>query len=107
MVRSGDVVVDVRLPEEYASGHVAGAVNIPLRELPARIGELPHGQIVTVCSLGNRSLRGAQTLARLGRTAFSLRGGTKAWEAAGLPTVAGPEPVRARRRRFPWRWFSR
>jgi rhodanese-related sulfurtransferase len=107
MARSGDVIVDVRLPEEYASGHVAGAVNIPLRELPVRIDELPEGPIVTVCSMGNRSPKGAHTLARFGRTAFSVRGGTKACAAAGLPVVTGPEPDRVRRRTSLWRWFKR
>jgi rhodanese-related sulfurtransferase len=106
---AGDPVVDVRTPQEYAAGHVAGAVNVPLDRLPFALRDLPPGQVVTVCSLGNRSRQGAERLARLGRPAVSLRGGTKAWAAAGLPTRTGPEPgergrsPRSRRRWWPWR----
>ncbi len=89
---AGDLVVDVRTPQEYAQGHVAGAVNIPLDAIAFRVEHLPPGQLVTVCSMGIRSRRGAERFARLGRPAMSLRGGTKAWAAAGLPVVTGPEP---------------
>ncbi|NED97666.1 rhodanese-like domain-containing protein [Phytoactinopolyspora alkaliphila] len=106
MWMAGDLIVDVRSPEEFAAGHVAGAVNIPLRELAVREGELPRGQVVTVCSTGIRSLRGATALARTGRTSFSLRGGTKAWAAAGHPVVTGAEPGR-RRTRSLWRRLLR
>jgi rhodanese-related sulfurtransferase len=88
----GDLVVDVRTPDEYAHGHVAGAVNIPLDRIAVRAAELPPGQVITVCSMGNRSRRGADSFARAGRDAFSMRGGTKAWARAGLPIVTGPEP---------------
>ena len=109
---AGDPVVDVRTPQEYAAGHVAGAVNVPLDRLPFALGDLPPGQVLTVCSLGNRSRQGAERLARLGRPAVSLRGGTKAWTAAGLPTRTGPEPgERGRVRRLSWRrwrpWLRR
>jgi rhodanese-related sulfurtransferase len=97
MWRAGDLIIDVRLPGEYAAGHVAGARNLPLRDLPARVRDLPPGQIVTVCSTGIRSLRAAEMLGHLGRTAFSVRGGTKAWAAAGHPIVRGPDPGPHRR----------
>ncbi len=86
------LIIDVRTPGEYAAGHVAGAVNVPLDTLAFRLDDLPSGQVLTVCSMGTRSRQGAERLARLGRTALSLRGGTKAWTAAGLPVVRGPEP---------------
>lgn len=93
MWRLGDVFVDVRSAEEYAAGHIPGALNIPLDKLAFRLEELPeHGQVVTVCSMGNRSLRGAEKLARLERAALSLRGGTKAWAAAGHPVETGSQP---------------
>lgn len=92
MWRAGDLVVDVRTQQEYAHGHIAGAVNIPLDLIPVRTAELPPGQVIAVCSLGNRSRRGADAFARAGRDAFTMRGGTKAWAAAGLPVVAGPDP---------------
>lgn len=107
MWAAGDVVVDVRLPEEYSAGHIPGARNIPLRDLATRERELPPGQIVAVCSTGNRSLRGAVTLARLGRTAYSLGGGTKAWSAAGHRVVNGGEPGSRRRPSLLRRLMSR
>jgi rhodanese-related sulfurtransferase len=88
----GDLVVDVRTPDEYAHGHIAGSVNVPLDRIAVRAAELPPGQIVAVCSMGNRSRRGADAFARAGRDAFSMRGGTKEWARAGLPIVTGPEP---------------
>jgi|GEM_PF-669125 len=95
--RAGDAVLDVRTPEEYANGHVAGALNVPLAQLPALARGLPAGQLITVCTSGGRSWRAAQRLAALGRTALSVRGGTKAWRAAGLPTVTGSAPGGPRR----------
>ncbi|HVX47665.1 MAG TPA: rhodanese-like domain-containing protein [Mycobacteriales bacterium] len=102
MWAAGDLVVDVRLPEEYALGHIPGAINVPVDRLPGH--ELPPGSILTVCSMGNRSWRAAQLLATAGREALSIQGGTKAWAAAGFPveTAEGPRP----RRRF-WRPRSR
>lgn len=90
--QGGDPIIDVRTSQEYADGHIPGAVNLPLDSLGFRLDELPSGQLLAVCSMGGRSRQGAERLARLGRSALSLRGGTKAWAAAGLPIVTGPEP---------------
>lgn len=102
---AGDLVIDVRTPEEYATGHVAGALNVPLAVLPTAARGLPAGQVITVCTSGGRSYRAAQLLARQGRTALSVRGGTKAWRAAGHPVATGPTPGAQRpgllRRLFP------
>jgi rhodanese-related sulfurtransferase len=95
MQLAGDTVVDVRRPEEYAAGHIAGAVNIPLDRL--RPDALPAGQVLTTCSLGGRGGRAADALAAAGVAAFSIDGGTKAWQAAGLPIVRGSEPDVPRR----------
>ena len=97
MWQTGDQIVDVRSPEEYAAGHIAGAINIPLRDLPVQQHRLPPGHVVTVCSTGIRSLRGAEKLTRPGRPAFSLTGGTKAWAAAGHPVTTGAAPGPRRR----------
>lgn len=97
---AGDLVVDVRTPAEYAHGHIAGAINVPLSAIPLRAKELPAGQVITVCSMGNRSRLGAEAFARTGRTALSLRGGTKAWRRAGMPVVTGSEPGERRRPRL-------
>ncbi len=84
------VVVDVRSPEEFASGHVDGAVNIPVDALAARASELPRdAQIVTVCGKGGgRSDRAAEELRGRGfRSARPLCGGTIGWQAL----IAGAE----------------
>lgn len=76
------VVVDVRSPDEFAQGHVAGAINIPLDTLADRLSELPrHASIVTVCGKGGgRSDRAAAQLRSQGfSSARSLCGGTFAW----------------------------
>jgi rhodanese-related sulfurtransferase len=89
MWKAGDIFVDVREPDEYARGHVSGAVNIPLGKLPGIVRDLPEGQVITLCSMGGRA---AAQLDAMGRTALSIEGGTKAWAAAGLPVAVGPAP---------------
>lgn len=89
---AGDPVLDVRMPGEYAHGHLPGALNLPVDSVVLRARALPPGQVVTVCSTGVRSWRAAQALAADGREALSVLGGTKAWAAAGLPLHTGPEP---------------
>lgn len=51
------VIIDVRTPEEFMGGHVAGSKNIPLMEIPHRIDELKTmgGEIILCCASGNRS----------------------------------------------------
>lgn len=87
MQRAGDAIIDVRTPAEYITGHIPGSVNVPIELLPFRT--LPPGQLITTCSTGRRGERAADLLDRLGRVAFHLGGGTKAWAAAGLPLVSG------------------
>lgn len=74
-------LIDVREPGEFASGHLAGAVNIPQAELASRIDELPRDRpVVTVCLSGARSFRSAQFLAQAGfDNVFSLAGGVNGW----------------------------
>lgn len=84
---AGDaVVVDVREPEEYASGHVPGARPVPLAGVPALAGELPTDQpVYVVCQSGGRSAQAAAFLARQGVDAVNVDGGTGDWAAAGYP----------------------
>ena len=79
----GQLVIDVREPGEYAQGHIAGAVNIPLGQLAT--AELPDGPVMTTCGGGGRGGRAADALVEAGREAYSIAGGTRAWRAAGLP----------------------
>jgi rhodanese-related sulfurtransferase len=62
-VAKGALLIDVRTASEYAAGHVAGAINIPVDDLPSRLGEIDRGRpIVVYCASGTRSGRAAQTL---------------------------------------------
>lgn len=92
MLRAGDTIVDVRTPDEYAGGHIAGAINVPIDTLPKGLTALPDGTLITTCTSGGRGRRAADLLATAGRTAFALLGGTKAWRAAGYPIATGQEP---------------
>jgi rhodanese-related sulfurtransferase len=78
----GDVVLlDVREPVELEMAAVAGAVHIPMREVPARLAELDADKpLVVMCHSGGRSRRVAEYLAANGfATVFNLNGGIDAW----------------------------
>ena len=81
------LVVDVRTAQEFAGGHVPGAVNIPIDQLKARMVELePHraDKVGVICQSGRRSLAASQTLAEAGFTGVvDVEGGTGAWISAG------------------------
>ncbi|MFF9125436.1 rhodanese-like domain-containing protein [Streptomyces sp. NPDC014889] len=80
-------VIDVRTPGEYASGHLPGALNIPLDRVGQALPEIRHaaerGEILVVCASGARSAKACVYLARQGVAAATLTGGTGAWAAAG------------------------
>ncbi|NEC26045.1 rhodanese-like domain-containing protein [Streptomyces sp. SID8111] len=80
-------VIDVRTPGEYASGHLPGALNIPLdqlrRALPALRDAAGRGDLLVVCASGRRSADAAARLAGHGITAATLTGGTAAWSEEG------------------------
>jgi rhodanese-related sulfurtransferase len=90
------VMVDVREQDEWDRGHAAGAIHIPLAELPARIGELPEvdGTLPIMCRSGNRSGRAVEWLVAQGFDAVNAEGGMLAWQSAGKPMVSedGREP---------------
>lgn len=78
-------VIDVREPMEFAAGHIAGSLNVPLASLAQ--AELPQGSLVLVCQSGNRSSKGARALLERGyaHPVADLEGGISSWEQAGLP----------------------
>lgn len=80
-------LIDVRETDEYASGHLAGAINIPLSELQDRYGEITTEKpIVLVCARGGRSARAAEFIATKGYTSlYNLDGGTLGWIEEGYP----------------------
>lgn len=84
--QTAHLLVDVRTPEEYASGHIAGSVNIPLQELQSRMSEIPTNQaVVLYCRSGNRSGQAANLLRDAGYTQIYDLGGIIDWAASGMP----------------------
>jgi rhodanese-related sulfurtransferase len=84
-------VLDVREPEEYAHGHVPGAISLPQAELASRLDEVPRDRpILTLCERGIRSFRAAQFLLQMGfEQVASVQGGTATWRAAAKPLALG------------------
>ncbi len=83
-------VVDVRTAEEYAEGHLQGAVNIDLmsQSFPADIGALPKdAEYVVYCRSGNRSAQAATIMRQAGLTVQDAGGIDKASASTGLPIV--------------------
>ena len=85
-------LVDVRRPDEYEEGHVAGAVLIPLQELPDRMSELPAPPFYVICRSGSRSATAVDFLAEQHIEAINIAGGTLAWVRAGHDVVTGTDP---------------
>jgi len=96
-VRKGLVtVLDVRPPEEYAAGHLPGAVNMPLAELEKHIGEFrPDQEVVAYCR-GPYCILAYDAVAKLrskGVRAHRLEDGFPEWKTAGLPVENGADSV--------------
>jgi rhodanese-related sulfurtransferase len=92
LIDSGDVkLLDVRTPEEFAAGHIAGAENIDFyaADFAGRLDALDQGErYVVYCRSGNRSGQATALMAGKGfGSVTDVDGGIVAWEAAGLPTV--------------------
>lgn len=89
------LVVDVRTPAEFAEGHVPGAVNIPLDQLPQALQvdpRLGHKPLVLYCRTGRRSALAIALLAEHGITDVrQLAGDYVAWTATGYPIAKGGE----------------
>lgn len=86
---SGDapMVIDVRTAEEFATGHIPGALNIPFDRVAERISEVdaPNG-VALYCMMGPRARKGEAALLDSGYVSvLHIDGGLAAWKAAGLP----------------------
>lgn len=95
-LRDGDVLVlDVRPEAEYAAGHIAGAVSVPLTEISRRLRAIPNDRTVVAycrgpyCVYADEAVR---TLRRRGYQAARLDDGFPEWHRAGLPIEAGVRP---------------
>ena len=78
---SGALLVDVRSPEEYSSGAIPGAINIPLDELRSRHQEIAgHEEVIVHCQVGLRGHNAARVLNNLGYDVANLDGGYLTWK---------------------------
>ena len=73
-------LLDVRTPQEFASGHIPGAVNIPVDDLRSRLGELPPDrEIAAYCQVGQRGYLATRILRQKGFSASNIGGGYKTY----------------------------
>jgi len=97
-IRAADLLVDVREADEYQSGHLPGAINIPrgLLEFKFSNDEALNPRdlnIVVYCKNSGRAALSAQSLALMGYLhVTSITGGIEAWQAAGKPVVTPSLP---------------
>jgi rhodanese-related sulfurtransferase len=95
LIASGALVVDVRDPEEFRSGHIQGAIPIPLdvlrNDIPVSIAAAKDQPVVVYCGHGQgRGPEGTRLLKHAGFSrAANLKGGIEAWKDARLPVEHG------------------
>ncbi|MGW7225657.1 rhodanese-like domain-containing protein [Streptomyces cyaneofuscatus] len=86
------LVLDVRENDEWAAGHVEGALHIPMSDFVARFGELTEAagdgrRVHVMCRVGGRSAQVTQYLVQQGIDAVNIEGGMLAWDGAGRPMM--------------------
>ena len=82
-VKAGAFLLDVRTPGEFAEGHLAGAVNVPVQELEATLASLPidrNREIIVYCRSGARSSRARNVLLKAGYSKVEDLGGMSNWK---------------------------
>lgn len=85
-IENGGVqVVDIRSPEQFEQGHIPGAINIPMNELPSRVDEYDWGDdVVVACPIGQSSIQAAKLISSFedadADAVASMEGGYDAWE---------------------------
>jgi len=91
--RKGDVVVlDTRPAREYAAGHIAGAISVPIDDLQSRLGNLPKSKSFVAYCRGPYCIYADQAVAQLrasGRRARRMAAGFPEWKSAGRPVETG------------------
>ena len=87
--REKPLLLDVREPWEYQAARIDGAQLVPMREVPARVGELDAGkEVVAICHHGGRSMQVAMFLEKQGfARVHNLVGGIDAWSRTVDPAV--------------------
>ena len=83
------VLVDVREPEEWAVGHLAYAVHIPLGSVAGRLDDFNGRPTYVICRSGGRSNQACEFVANRGGEVVNVAGGMMAWEKAGLEMEVG------------------
>lgn len=85
----GFVIIDVRRPDEFAGGHIPGAININSAEFSEHLQDLdPDGTYVICCQRGGRSAGVRELMREAGfGEVYEIEGGMSAWKAAGLPVI--------------------
>jgi rhodanese-related sulfurtransferase len=89
------IVIDVRPAVEYETGHIPGAIGIPLKDLKRRLAELPRNKEIVAYCRGPYcvfAVDAVRLLRSRGRKAFRLDASVHDWRARGLPLAAGPDP---------------
>ncbi|MFC8914275.1 rhodanese-like domain-containing protein [Streptomyces sp. WAC05374] len=91
-VPADGLVLDVRESDEWAAGHVEGALHVPMSDFVARFGEVTEAvadgrRAYVMCRVGGRSAQVTQYLVQQGIDAVNIDGGMLAWEGAGRPMV--------------------
>ncbi|KJY39690.1 MULTISPECIES: rhodanese-like domain-containing protein [Streptomyces] len=86
------LVLDVREDDEWAAGHVEGALHVPMSDFVARFGEVTEAvadgrTAYVMCRVGGRSAQVTQYLVGQGIDAVNVTGGMQAWDGAGRPMV--------------------
>ncbi|MBI5836759.1 MAG: metalloregulator ArsR/SmtB family transcription factor [Candidatus Eisenbacteria bacterium] len=96
-VRRGEtVLIDVRPPEEFRAAHIAGALSIPLKQLRARLAELPRDQEIVAYCRGPYcvlAVNAVEMLRRRGYRAARLEDGVREWQGRGLPVASAGKEV--------------
>ena len=89
--REDAMLLDIRDSKEYSTGHIAGAVSMPVSSIDARIGELESHKakpVVLVCKMGQHASATGRKLKALGfENVRRLSGGMSEWTASSLPVV--------------------
>lgn len=82
------LLIDVRSASEFATGHIPGAIHMPLEQVESRVGDLGANlPIILICKGGQRARMAAALIETCRPEAKVLEGGTDAWSKAGLPLV--------------------
>ena len=94
LVENGSLVVDVREPDEYESGHIPGAILVPLSTVLTNKSEFESDETVyVVCRSGGRSMQACEILHDVGiSNVVNVAGGTMGWISLGNEIVTGEHP---------------